>query len=212
MARGQLRDQLAKRTDSEHGQASVRIAMILVIVAYSVRSASQWQVFRHQLHQLFWLIAIGKKVALLIVVWSVAMPKKLYLRRTLGMQSDYGLVALAMTRLGAPMACLSVFLLWVTIGDGLHVDRQTLHMAMAMAMAAPSVGMTLADSADCQQQLGLAIALLSALIVIPMSLLRLLSEQANAPAAPHPVGGDDAASAHGRNPSSSDATARLRRL
>ncbi|WAT16235.1 RpfH protein [Xanthomonas fragariae] len=203
VALGRLPDQLAKRTDSEHGQVSVRIAMILVIVAYSVRSAaSQWQVvFRHQLHQLCWLIAIGQRVALLIAVWSVAMQNLLYLSRTLGMLSDDGLVALAMTWLGAPIACLSVVLPWVRLGDGLHVGRQTLHTVIAMAA-----------SAYWQQQLGLAIALFSALIVIPMSLLCLLSEQGNDPAVPHPVGGDDAASAHCRNPSSIDATARLRRL
>lgn len=173
--------------------------MILLILSYTLVFASHWQASQDQLHLLYLLITIAQAVAWVIFGWIVARPQPSHLRRTLGMLSDYGLVALAMTWLGAPMACLYVVLLWVTIGNGLRFGSHAQHTAMAMA--ALSFGMTVANSDYWQQRLGLAIALLSALVVIPMSLLRLLNERADDLSAPQPVrNGEAAASLHARVP------------
>ncbi|NYI19401.1 hypothetical protein FHR53_003288 [Xanthomonas arboricola] len=195
---GQLRDRLARRPDSEHGQAMVRIVMILLILAYTLAFASHWQLPRHQLQLLLGMIAVGQAGAVLIFAWVVMRPRRSHLRRTLGMLADYGLIGLAMTWFGAPMACLSVVLLWVTIGNGLRFGSHALQTATAMG--ALSFGMTLANSVYWQQQLELAIALLGALVIIPMSLLRLLHEGADACVAPLPHRIGDAAATHERIP------------
>ncbi|CAD0327395.1 RpfH protein [Xanthomonas gardneri] len=198
---GQLRARLARRADSEHGQALVRIVLILLILVYALTFAQQWQVSRHQLQQLFCLIAIGQGMALVLFGWIVANPQRSHLRRTLGMLSDYGLIGLAMTWMGAPMAFLYVVLLWITIGNGLRFGSEALHNAVAMATL--SFGATLANSSYWQGRLGLAIALLGALIVIPMSLLRTLREHDQAIIEPPPAAGIDAATQHGRIPTPS---------
>ncbi|MCL1498836.1 RpfH protein [Xanthomonas nasturtii] len=203
---GQLRDRLARRPDSEHGQALVRIVLILLILVYALTFAQQWQVSRYQLQQLFCLIAIGQGIALVLFGWIVADPRRSHLRRTLGMLSDYGLIGLAMTWMGAPMAFLYVVLLWLTIGNGLRFGSEALHNAVAMAMTTLSFGTTLANSSYWQGRLGLAIALLGALIVIPMSLLRTLREHDQAIIETPPAAGIDAATQYGRIPTPSTPT------
>ncbi|MFO3703788.1 RpfH protein [Xanthomonas codiaei] len=197
---GQLRDRLARRPDSEHGQALVRLAMILLILVYTLVCASWWDISGRQLQQLLRLIAIAQATALLIFCWIVASPQRSHLRRTFGMLADYGLIGLAMTWIGAPMACLYVVLLWVTIGNGLRFGSEALHTAVGMATL--SFGTTLANSTYWHGQLGLGIALLGALIVVPMSLLRTLRERDRAMTGAMPTG-VDAASQHGRIPTPS---------
>ncbi|AAM41144.1 RpfH protein [Xanthomonas campestris pv. campestris] len=196
----QLRARLARRADSEHGQALVRITLIALILVYTLISAPRWPVSGRQLQQLFCLIAIGQATAVLIFCRIVASPPRSHLRRTLGMLADYGLIGLAMTWMGAPMAFLYVVLLWITIGNGLRFGSETLHTAVAMATL--SFGTTLSNSTYWQGQLGLGIALLGALIVVPMSLLRTLRERDQAMAG-SPAAGIDAASQHGRIPTPS---------
>ncbi|MCF5941647.1 RpfH protein, partial [Xanthomonas perforans] len=113
---------------------------------------------------------------MLLFAWIVAKPRPSHLRRTLGMLADYGLLSLAMTWFAAPMACLYVVVMWVTIGNGLRFGRHALHSAVAMAML--SFGATLANSPYWQQRIELGIALLAALVVIPLSLLRLMQDSA----------------------------------
>lgn len=194
----QLRARLARRADSEHGQALVRITLIALILVYTLICAPRWQVSGRQLQRLFCLIAIGQATALLIFCWIVASPQRSHLRRTLGMLADYGLIGLAMTWMGAPMASLYVVLLWITIGNGLRFGSESLHTAVAMATL--SFGTTLANSNYWQGQLGLGIALLGALIVVPMSLLRTLRERDQAMTGSTPALGIDAALQHGRIP------------
>lgn len=62
----QLRARLARRADSEHGQALVRITLIALILVYTLISAPRWPVSGRQLQQLFCLIAIGQATAVLI--------------------------------------------------------------------------------------------------------------------------------------------------
>ncbi|MEA5125015.1 RpfH protein [Xanthomonas floridensis] len=207
---GQLRARLARRSDSEHGQALVRITLVALILAYTLICAPRWEISGRRLQQLFCLIAIGQATALLIFCWIVASPQRSHLRRTLGMLADYGLIGLAMTWMGAPMACLYVVLLWITIGNGLRFGSEALHTAMSMATL--SFGTTLANSDYWQGQLGLGIALLGALIMVPMSLLRTLRERDQAMAGATPVAGIDAAIAARKDPNPIDAAVRLRRL
>ncbi|RNL08868.1 RpfH protein, partial [Xanthomonas vasicola pv. vasculorum] len=68
-----------------HGQALVRIALILLILIYTLICAPRWPVSGRQLQQLSCLIAIGQATALLIFCWIVANPQRSHLRRTLGM-------------------------------------------------------------------------------------------------------------------------------
>ncbi|PPU75495.1 MULTISPECIES: RpfH protein [Xanthomonas] len=200
-----LRDRFVRRADSEHRQALVRVVMIGLILAYVLAFGSHWDLPDRPLHLLLRLIAIAQSGAVLLVVWIVVKPGRSHLRRTLGMLADYGLLSLAMTWFGAPLACLYVVVLWVTIGNGLRFGTHALQTAVAMAVL--SFGATLANSPYWQQRTELGLALLAALVVIPMSLLRLLDDVADAhpPVAGHDHG-DDMAPLRGHPPTPSKQT------
>ncbi|MCF5939893.1 RpfH protein, partial [Xanthomonas perforans] len=71
-ALAQLRRRLARRPDSEHGQAVVRIVMLWLILAYTLVCAPHWQLSDDHLQRLLCLVAIGHGGALLLFAWIVA--------------------------------------------------------------------------------------------------------------------------------------------
>ncbi|WP_152249166.1 RpfH protein [Xanthomonas maliensis] len=156
------------------------MAMIALIIAYTAACADRWHLSAQQWHRLLCLLVSAQAMAMIIFACILIRPQRSDLRRKLGMVSDYGLLGLAMTWLGAPMAGLYVVLLWVTIGNGLRFGRQWLQTAVAMAVL--SFGSTLANSHYWQQQLELGLALLAALVAIPLSLSgRLQAAEAQTP-------------------------------
>ncbi|OOW88646.1 RpfH protein [Xanthomonas campestris pv. vitistrifoliae] len=178
-ALAQLRRRLARRSDSEHGQALVRVDALADACLYAgLRPASATE--RWPLQRLLRPIAIGNGGALLLFAWIVARPRPSHLRRTLGMLSDDGLLSLAMTWFAAAMVCFYAVVMWVTRGNALRFGRHALHTAVAMAVL--SFGATLANSPYGQQRIEFGIALLAALVVIPLSLLWPMHDGADAAA------------------------------
>ena len=57
------------------------------------------------------------------------------------MVSDYGLMGLAMIRMGEPLAWVYVILMWVTVGNGLRFGNRYLYLGVLGAVA--SFGSTL---------------------------------------------------------------------
>ncbi len=171
MAFAALRQRLTNRTDSEHGQALVRLAVLSVVLAYLLLrgpGSEPWAEYRDVLL----MVGTGFAVGLGIVLSIVARPGVSHVRRAVGMLSDYGLMGLAMIRMGEPLAWVYVILMWVTVGNGLRFGNRYLYLAVAGAVT--SFGCTLLFSDYWHDNSSLGIGLLVGLVAVPLYLSGLL--------------------------------------
>src|SRR5690606_33113039 len=126
-----LRERLSQRSDSEHGQAFVRIAVLSIVLVYLlVRGTHDLQPQAHG--DVMVLVLLGFVVGIGLIGWIFAVPDASNLRRGIGMLADYGLMGAAMIRMGEPLAWVYVLLMWVTIGNGLRYGIRFLIGSMAM--------------------------------------------------------------------------------
>jgi len=178
---GWLRTRLADRPDSEHGQATVRMAMLVVIYGYL-------QVFvagKPEVAEALWMseayLAIEFAVAAGIFGWLLWRPGVSHPRRVLGMVADYSLMGVGLFLLGDLLAWLYVVILWVTVGNGLRFGPRYLYAAIGFAFV--TFGTAIAITPYWQQNLSLALGLLVGLVAVPLylsSLLRALTEATRA--------------------------------
>jgi two-component system sensor histidine kinase RpfC len=166
-----LKQRLSHRPDSEHGQASVRLAVLTVVLCYLLvhgpgdGGAAQYR-------DVLAMVALGFVVGLGIVAGIAVHPGVSHPRRGLGMLADYSLMAAAMIRLGEPLAWVYVILMWVTVGNGLRYGNRYLRIAVAMAVC--SFGSVLVFSPYWAQNRSLGIGLLVGLVAVPLYLSGLL--------------------------------------
>ncbi|MCC8363296.1 response regulator [Lysobacter sp. A6] len=167
----ELRQRLSNRPDSEHGQALVRLAVLSVVLAYLlVRGPGGEPLSEYR--DVLLMVFTGFAVGLGIVVSIVSRPGVSHPRRILGMVSDYGLMGLAMIRMGEPLAWVYVILMWVTVGNGLRFGNRYLYMAVFGAVT--SFGSTLLFSDYWHGNQSLGVGLLVGLIAVPLYLSGLL--------------------------------------
>jgi two-component system sensor histidine kinase RpfC len=169
-----FRHRLANRTDSEHGQALVRIAMVALILGYELIFARTWDIAPRQQAYVIGLTLLSQAVALMVLTWILLRPQRSDVRRIVGMIADYGLMCMAMSAIGEPMACIYVVVMWVTIGNGLRFGNRYLYVAVAMAVASFSVTLLTSDYWIANR--GLGIGLLVGLAAIPLYLSGLLRQ------------------------------------
>jgi len=166
-----LKQRLSQRHDSEHGQATVRIVVLSIVLVYLlVRGRDDLSPQAYQ--DVLAMVAAGFVVGVGLTGWILAVPGKSNLRRAIGMVADYGLMAAAMIRMGEPLAWVYVILMWVTVGNGLRYGNRFLVTAVAMAFA--SFGLVVLNSGYWVTNRSLGIGLLLGLVAIPMYLSRLL--------------------------------------
>ncbi|UHQ21141.1 ATP-binding protein [Lysobacter sp. KIS68-7] len=167
-----LRQRLSNRPDSEHGQALVRLAVLSVVLVYLlVRGPDPDEPFS-QYRDVLFMVATGFAIGLGLVLGIVAKPGVSHVRRAIGMVSDYGLMGLAMVRMGEPLAWVYVILMWVTVGNGLRFGNRYLYFAVMGAVT--SFGATLLFSDYWHTNRSLGIGLLVGLIAVPLYLSGLL--------------------------------------
>src|SRR4249919_1520597 len=111
----------------------------------------------------------GSRRAVLAIVHK---PGVSHVRRAIGMVSDYGLMGLAMIRMGEPLARVYVILMWVTVGNGLRFGNRYLYFAVAGAVT--SFGATLLFSDYWHVNRSLGVGLLVGLVAVPLYLSGLL--------------------------------------
>lgn len=169
-----FRHRLANRTDSEHGQALVRIGMVALILVYELIFARTWDIAPRQQAYVIGLTLLSQAVALVVLTWIVLRPQRSDVRRVIGMIADYGLMCMAMSAIGEPMACIYVVIMWVTIGNGLRFGNRYLYAAVAMAVVSFSVTLLTSDYWIANR--GLGIGLLVGLAAIPLYLSGLLRQ------------------------------------
>jgi two-component system, sensor histidine kinase RpfC len=167
-----LRQRFSQRPDSEHGQALVRLAVLSVVLVYLLVRGPDPDSPYTEYRDVLLMVATGFAVGAGLVIGIVVRPGVSHIRRAIGMVSDYGLMGLAMIRMGEPLAWVYVILMWVTIGNGLRFGNRYLYLAVAAAVA--SFGSTLIFNDYWHLNNSLGLGLLLGLIAVPLYLSGLL--------------------------------------
>ncbi|BCT93847.1 sensory/regulatory protein RpfC [Lysobacter helvus] len=167
-----LRQRLTNRPDSEHGQALVRLAVLSVVLAYLMVRGPDPTSPIAEYHDVLIMVATGFAVGLGIVVSILVRPGVSHVRRAIGMVSDYGLMGLAMIRMGEPLAWVYVILMWVTVGNGLRFGNRYLYLAVLGATTSFGATLVFNDYWHANRTLGLG--LLLGLVAVPLYLSGLL--------------------------------------
>ncbi|MBJ6977818.1 ATP-binding protein [Luteimonas sp. MC1895] len=169
-----IRGRLANRPDSEHGQALVRMAMLVLVVAYLQVVVSGYPHVARELRMSQLLLAVEFGIGLAILGWLLARPGVSYPRRVLGMLADYSLMGVGLYLLGDLLAWMYVVIMWVTVGNGLRYGPRWLYLAIGFATV--SFGAALAVTPYWQQNLWLGTGLLIGLAAVPLYLSSLLRQ------------------------------------
>ena len=167
-----VRQRLAGRPDSEHGQALVRIAVLSVVLVYLLLHGSEAGSNPADYRDVLLMVATGFAVGLGLVLSIIRQPGVSHVRRAIGMVSDYGLMGAAMIRMGEPLAWVYVIIMWVTVGNGLRYGNRYLFIAVGMAVTSFGSAVLLSDY--WQDNLSLGIGLVLGLVAVPLYLSGLL--------------------------------------
>lgn len=174
-----LRERLARRSDSEHGQALIRIVIVSIIWLYIFFMGADEKLSAYQHQALFFisyclLAAVG--IFALIIIWPQASPS----RRLLAIIIDFGAASYLMYVMEDKALPFFAVYLWVIIGNGLRYGAHYLYTAMAISIV--SFTIVCSNSAYWIGQWGFSIGLLISLVALPLyfsSLLKRLNDQNN---------------------------------
>ncbi len=168
-----LRARLVHRTDSEHGQAFVRLVMLFVVLGYLLAVVDGKPAFERPLSLSLAFLSLEFVVALVIIGWLLGRPRASNPRRVLGMLSDYSLMGVGLHLLGEYGAPLYVILLWVTVGNGLRYGPGFLYLAIGFAFTT-FLSSAMLTTPYWGENAWLGWALLAGLVAIPLYLSSLL--------------------------------------
>ena len=171
-----LRRQLGNRPDSEHGQAIVRIVLIVLILGYVLMPGVRNDLPHHQYQVVLGIVLTGLTLSVLLFSWLLARPGRSDPRRVAGMLADYGLIAAGMVQMGEPLSWVYIVVMWVTVGNGMRYGNKYLYAAVGMALV--SFGVTVLATGYWQANARLGFGLWLGLAAVPLyfaSLLRQLT-------------------------------------
>ncbi|SEL05952.1 two-component system, sensor histidine kinase RpfC [Pseudoxanthomonas sp. GM95] len=175
-----IRERLALRQDSEHGQALIRILIFSGVIVYLTLCALT-QVLSPQVYVESLIMSVmGVSSGALIFLWILQQPGRSDVRRAAGMVVDYGLMCTAMAMKGEPLSWLYVLIMWVTVGNGLRFGSR--YLIAAIAMGCVGFAGVIATNAFWQANMSLSVGLWVGLIAIPLYLSGLLKKLTRATA------------------------------
>ena len=162
------RARLRERSDSEHGQALVRLGIALLILAYLWWLRPVVPGVGHML-----MVMLGESlVGVGLMAWILWRPAASHLRRWIGMVADYSTLGILMSLNPEALAPLYVLIMWVTIGNGLRYGTRYLYSATPLGAAA--FALVAVGSDYWRGQPYLATGLWIGLVAIPLYLSSLL--------------------------------------
>ena len=177
-----IRRRLSNRPDSEHGQAIVRLAILIVVYAYLGFAFAGDLQLAGPVAVSVAILTIDFVLGTAILAWIVARPGVSHPRRVLGMFLDYTLMGTGMVLLGEKLAPMYVILLWVTIGNGLRYGPRYLYAAIGFAVA--TFVTVIMKTAYWQANIWLGWGLAFGLVAVPLYLISLLRQLIAAMAIP----------------------------
>ena len=170
-----LRQRLADRADSEHGQSLVRIAFVSIVLVYFQTDYFVSRVDEVSLIVARVIVAISFVMSLSIFAAIVWRPGKSVIRRLLGMVHDVVAISCGMYLGEGAGAAVAVIYLWITIGNGFRYGVPYLYASAVLSLSGFATVYLLSQYWQSQGVLSLNI-LLTMLIVSPFvgSLLKSL--------------------------------------
>ena len=172
---GDLRRRLENRTDSEHGQAITRIALVSIIVAYFYTDyfGARLTVESLRLVRDIGLASMAASWAIFAAI--VLNPAASVVRRLVGMVHDVLAISLSVYLGEGAGAAVAVIYLWITVGNGFRFGVAYLYACAAMSLAGFAIVYLSSEYWRGQELLSINIVL--AMLVVPPyvgSLLRSL--------------------------------------
>ena len=170
-----VKQRLASRTDSEHGQAITRLVLVSIGLIYFFTGyfASSVDEADLQAVRLLAFAAIACSAAIFAaIVWE---PAESPLRRVVGMLHDVTAISLSMYFGEGAGAAVAVGYLWITVGNGFRFGLRYLYGCAALSLA--GFGLVYSASSFWQSQNLLSLNVLLVMLVLPPyvgSLLRSL--------------------------------------
>ena len=164
----QMIKRFAKRSDSEHEQAAIRLLLAILLNAYVMVMARYYPVGT----DLRLTMGSMLPVSLGLLLWIWLAPRQHPMRRILGMFYDLGITSLAMGLAGEITAPFYGFYLWVTFGNGFRYGHRYLYVSTLFSV----IGfiLVLSYSPYWRQHDVLGVGLLAALVVLPLYVATLL--------------------------------------
>lgn len=163
----------ANRSDSEHEQGIIRLAITFIFLVYVTGVTSFRDHPEPHLMAVLCVLATEAFIGFLILLAITKNPGSSNRRRWVGMLLDYSMMAATMYFIGEVAAPIYVLYLWVTIGNGLRYGRNFLYAAISCA--AVSFFFVIQTTAFWRAHDFLSYGLLVGLIAIPLYLASLLS-------------------------------------
>ncbi len=160
-----VRHRLAARTDSEHGQALVRLAIVSIVVAYFTSSYFAARVDQSALQAARLLAFTSLACSGMIFAAIVWRPEPSVLRRLIGMLHDVTAISLSMYFGEGAGAAIAVIYLWITVGNGFRFGVRYLY-ACGLASVA-GFGIVYFASEYWQTQRLLSLNILLVMLVVP---------------------------------------------
>ena len=169
---------LAKRDDSEHEQAIIRIVIVTIVLVYLIYSAYQDGIISptesHSLFIVSFFNVFSCGVFLQILKHPQISPK----RRLLGMFADISATCYVMYCGGETYSPFYIILLWVTFGNGFRYGRKYLFVSTVLSVVGFSL--VILENDFWRSQLSIAVGLLIGLFVLPLYVSSLLEKLTNA--------------------------------
>jgi len=173
-----IREIFAKRPDSEHEQALIRLAIVLVLAVYVTLSFLQnYRIDPGEIAPAalaFFSLLFSAGVLSHILMRPSISPH----RRFLGIVHDNGMAAYMMYALGEYCAPFYIVLLWVTFGNGFRYGRKYLFVSAFLGTAFFFLVITTTEYWKSHPTLGFG--LLIGLIVLPSYISSLLKKLTDA--------------------------------
>ena len=176
-----VKQRLAARTDSEHGQAIVRLVLVSIVFVYFFTDYFASRVDAASLADArrLGMLSIAISAAIfLAIVWR---PAKSVSRRLLGMLHDVTAISLSMYFGEGAGAAVAVIYLWITVGNGFRYGVHYLYACATLCIAGFAV--VYLSSQFWQENGLLSLNILLAMLVVPPyvgSLLRSLHKAKDA--------------------------------
>jgi two-component system, sensor histidine kinase RpfC len=162
----------AKRPDSEHEQAIVRLIIAALIFLYLWLLQDSTQMGKAIYESTLLIMLAETVIGFLILAALIIQPGISHTRRVAGMLADFSTLCALMLLQPETLAPLYIIIMWVSIGNGLRYGKKYLIASCAISVTAFSIVVFNTDF--WRNHPHLSGGLLAGLIAIPLYLLSLL--------------------------------------
>jgi len=160
-----IKQRLGNRTDSEHGQAIVRLALVSIVFVYFFSGFFAARVDEAGLRSAQLLAVISITVSFAIFAAIVLSPAASVVRRLAGMLHDVTAISASVYFGEGAGAAVAVIYLWITIGNGFRYGVAYLYGCAALSLAGFAI--VYLSSEYWQGQGLLSLNILLVMLVVP---------------------------------------------